>query len=408
MNRVLLFAGITMLIIAQDLNGQWIQSGLASKKVTTFLVNGANFFAGTSDSLFLSTNTGASWSRASAGVSPQNIHCLAIKGANLLAGADTLPGIGISGIFLSTNSGASWSVTSLPRKSVNALLADGLNVFAGTFGALAFKTYVSTDDGATWNVTGGQPASVSSVTALIRSDTNLIAGSESGSFISTQGASWSLGNANTYVTSFAGIGSNVFMGSIAFFSGSGVYRSTNHGSTWTELNSGLTDTSVYALAASSTNLFAGTASGVFLSSNNGASWTAVNTGLTTPINALTVNGTMLFAGTDGGVWRRPLTQMITSVQGNTLQLPTQISLEQNYPNPFNRTTQIDYELPQRSFVTLKIYDVLGKEIATLVNSSREPGPYTTNWNAQNYPSGVYFYRLTAGSYTMTKKLVLMK
>jgi len=59
-------------------------------------------------------------------------------------------------------------------------------------------------------------------------------------------------------------------------------------------------------------------------------------------------------------------------------------------------------------VTLKIYDVLGKEIATLVNGTREAGTYTATWNAQNYPSSVYFYRITAGSYTMTKKLILMR
>jgi hypothetical protein len=89
-------------------------------------------------------------------------------------------------------------------------------------------------------------------------------------------------------------------------------------------------------------------------------------------------------------------------------IPEVCALEQNYPNPFNPTTQIEFSIPQCSNVTLKIYDMLGKEIAMLLNNMKEPGTYTTTWNAQNHLSGVYFYRLTAGAYTMTKKLVLIK
>ena len=89
-------------------------------------------------------------------------------------------------------------------------------------------------------------------------------------------------------------------------------------------------------------------------------------------------------------------------------LPTDFSLSQNYPNPFNPSTQINYSVPKNAFVTLKIYDSNGKEVATLVNESKTPGNYDVNFNAAKYASGVYFYTITANSFTSTKKMILMK
>jgi hypothetical protein len=83
-------------------------------------------------------------------------------------------------------------------------------------------------------------------------------------------------------------------------------------------------------------------------------------------------------------------------------------LYQNYPNPFNPTTTIRFTIPHRSNVTLKVYDMLGKEIATLVDEDKEPGGYSVNFDASGLPSGVYFYRIRAGEFNQTKKMVLMK
>jgi outer membrane protein assembly factor BamB len=83
-------------------------------------------------------------------------------------------------------------------------------------------------------------------------------------------------------------------------------------------------------------------------------------------------------------------------------------LEQNYPNPFNPSTTIRYEIPELSFVTLKIYDVLGNEVATLVEEEKQTGKYETEFNAVNLPSGIYFYRLQTGSFVETKKMILLK
>ncbi len=89
-------------------------------------------------------------------------------------------------------------------------------------------------------------------------------------------------------------------------------------------------------------------------------------------------------------------------------LPKQFALAQNYPNPFNPTTLITYQLPVASEVSLKIYDALGREVATLVNGRQEAGLYTQPFNAANLSSGIYFYRLQAGNFVATKKMMLVK
>jgi hypothetical protein len=96
------------------------------------------------------------------------------------------------------------------------------------------------------------------------------------------------------------------------------------------------------------------------------------------------------------------------VDTSTLPIPTKTTLSQNYPNPFNPTTAIGYQLSTVSYATLKVYDVLGREVATLVNEVKQPGTYTVQWNAIGMASGVYFYRLQAGSFTETRKLVVLR
>ncbi|MCL5028589.1 MAG: T9SS type A sorting domain-containing protein [Bacteroidetes bacterium] len=91
-------------------------------------------------------------------------------------------------------------------------------------------------------------------------------------------------------------------------------------------------------------------------------------------------------------------------------LPAKFSLSQNYPNPFNPTTTINYLLPQTSFVTIKVYDVLGNEVATLVNEEKKAGSYSVQLSAvsKQLASGVYFYRMRAGDFVETRKLLLLK
>lgn len=101
-------------------------------------------------------------------------------------------------------------------------------------------------------------------------------------------------------------------------------------------------------------------------------------------------------------------------QGNAILPPVSslkahnFGLGQNYPNPFNPSTNIEYTIPEKAHVTLKIFDILGKEVATLVDKEQQPGSYVAIWNASKVSSGIYFYRLTAGSNVQTKRMALKK
>ncbi|MGB5530147.1 MAG: YCF48-related protein, partial [Ignavibacteriaceae bacterium] len=98
---------------------------------------------------------------------------------------------------------------------------------------------------------------------------------------------------------------------------------------------------------------------------------------------------------------------VTKVDESTLTV-NEFKLEQNYPNPFNPSTSLQYAISNRQFVSLKVYDVLGNEIATLVNEEKERGVYSVTFDASNLASGLYLYRIQAGSFTKTKKMILIK
>ena len=100
--------------------------------------------------------------------------------------------------------------------------------------------------------------------------------------------------------------------------------------------------------------------------------------------------------------------LVTGVANNEGQIPKTYALWQNYPNPFNPTTKISFDLPKPGFVTLKIYDILGKEVANLVNEVRNAGRYNIEFNGGNLSSGVYYYRIQAGEFMQVKKMVLIK
>ncbi len=104
----------------------------------------------------------------------------------------------------------------------------------------------------------------------------------------------------------------------------------------------------------------------------------------------------------------PAGKVITSVTSAKKEIPNSYSLSQNYPNPFNPSTKISYQLPVNNFVTLKVYDIIGREVATLINEQKNAGLYEVTFDASRLSSGMYFYRLTAGSFVNTRKLMLIK
>jgi len=101
-------------------------------------------------------------------------------------------------------------------------------------------------------------------------------------------------------------------------------------------------------------------------------------------------------------------ETITNITGNGLNIPATYMLEQNYPNPFNPVTQINFALPKAGFVSLKVYNVLGREVAVLVSENRIAGSHTVNFDASALTSGVYFYRLESNGFVDTKKMMVIK
>ncbi|HVO75296.1 MAG TPA: T9SS type A sorting domain-containing protein, partial [Ignavibacteriaceae bacterium] len=143
----------------------------------------------------------------------------------------------------------------------------------------------------------------------------------------------------------------------------------------------------------------------------GSHWSSVSSEeLNTPIRSLAAAGSDLIAGTQGAgvVWKRPLSEMITPASVSKEAFVFGYKLEQNYPNPFNPSTVIRYQLPENTLVILKVYDILGKEVVTLVDQLQNAGSHSVTFNTLNLPIGVYFYRLEAGRYHNTRKLLLLK
>jgi hypothetical protein len=99
---------------------------------------------------------------------------------------------------------------------------------------------------------------------------------------------------------------------------------------------------------------------------------------------------------------------VTSVHQSESSIPLKFQLFHYYPNPFNPTTTIRFSLPQRSHVTLKVFDVLGREVATLVNGELKTGQHSVVFDAKILPNGVYFYRLTAGPFVQQQKMIVVK
>ena len=100
--------------------------------------------------------------------------------------------------------------------------------------------------------------------------------------------------------------------------------------------------------------------------------------------------------------------LITGINDSKETLPQTFRLEQNYPNPFNPFTTIEFSIPYRSYVTLEVYNSLGEKITTLVAQELNAGRHKINWDAKEYESGIYFYRLKSNGFTKTKKLILLK
>ena len=398
----LVFLGLSGVI---PLSAQWEQvyDGYPTRCLA---VSGTNLFAGTSGGVLYSTDNGISWTQTGLRT---GIQTLTASGTDVYAATSY-------GVHLYTEIGTRWISLSSPGDYVVALAVSGTNLFAGTDGGGVFLT---TNNGTSWTSanTGLIYLVYTRVRALAISGTNLFvgifdAGYYGGIYLSTNnGTSWthvSTGLENTDVTALAVSGVNLFAGTVGHGNYCGVYLSTNNGTSWTKMTVS-SSSEIYVLALSGTNLFAGTPSGVILFINNGTSWTKVGTGFPAgAVYGLAISDSYLFAATQSGVWRRPLSEMITSADVQTTNPPVDFGLQPNYPNPFNPSTTIRYGLPSRSHVTLTVFNTLGQQVATIVQGEQEAGFHEAVFDASGLASGVYLYRLQAGDFVQTKRLLLLR
>jgi hypothetical protein len=143
--------------------------------------------------------------------------------------------------------------------------------------------------------------------------------------------------------------------------------------------------------------------------NGGVNWTLQSSGTTPNLRSICfVNAQTGWAVGDLGKILKTTTGGITAVQPLSSEIPEQFSLSQNYPNPFNPTTKLRFEISELRFVKLEIYDILGREITTLVNEELHPGTYEVEFDGSNYPSGVYYYKLITDDYSNAKKMILLR
>ena len=361
-------------------------------------------FAGSDSGCYLSTDDGVSWARRSNGL-PTSLNffpkTFVVDGSNLFAGTN-----GGGGVYLTTDNGGAWAAsnTGLGSTAVHALVLDNNSLIAGTLNGGVFE---STDHGSSWHDLNNGITSLA-IHALLVTPGQLFAGSDGGVFVSSNsGRNWSLPSGSPLdVRSLAALGSDIFVATRF----DGIFRTTDNGTTWAADTAGMTSLDVRVIIEHNGNLFAGTgSSGVYLSTDVGGSWSQINTGLSNmSILSLATNATTLYAGAQvGGVWTRPLSKVV-GVSEQRVAVPSGFALEQNYPNPFNPSTTIRYHIGAEGRVSLKVFNVLGGELETIVGEAKAAGDYSVTWDASNYPSGLYFYRLSSQGHSEVKSMLLIK
>ncbi|MEP0862184.1 MAG: T9SS type A sorting domain-containing protein [Ignavibacterium sp.] len=350
----------------------WVQknNGLTNKQVNSIISKDGKMYVGTTNGgVFVSTDEGESWVSRSITSTTSTIYSLGVNGQTIFAGT-------LNGIFISTNGGDSWSASTngFPNSPVTSILVNGNEIFAATYGA---GVYYSNDNGLSW-VPKNNGISILALWAITSHNDLLIVGSNSGLYYSNDnGNSWNLFGIydNRPFKSLLSYGNTIFAGKAEPATTNFLY-STDNGATWQTASDGFT-TSVYEIIA--------------IGVNNGYVY------VSTP-------------GSGYRIHRRPLSEIVTSVESSG-EIPADFTLNQNYPNPFNPSTKISWQSPVSGYTTLKVYDVLGKEVATLVNEYRNAGSYEVEFNVGqtfSLSSGVYFYKLQVGEYIQTKKMILAK
>jgi photosystem II stability/assembly factor-like uncharacterized protein len=363
--------------------------------------------------VYRSTDNGTSWINI-ASKFPNRITCVHSHGTYFFAA-------GIGFFYYSTDDGITWSVksnTGFTGTIVSRLISDGTTLYALSDGARVFK---STDNGNAWS-----EIKVNHVNAIAAGNDFAASGNKMvfcinniGSFISNDGgAKWILSDPSSYVAAV-----HAFNGDI-YGSGFGMYKLVSD-TVWQSITTGF-PAGLGVTAGTRSTVSVGNkiftyyydiitqSAKIFASDNNGNGWYEVGNNLppalaSSPIDLLAATPEYLYYYNSNttSVYRYPI-QGTTAVEESNTDIPAEFSLGQNYPNPFNPSTVIKYQLVENSQVTLKVYDVLGKEVVTLVNSEQQTGTYSIDFDASHLSSGIYFYALSAGNVIQTKKMIVLK
>jgi photosystem II stability/assembly factor-like uncharacterized protein len=297
------------------------------------------------------------------------------------------------GVFRSGDDGNSWQKLSVGTRTgyggdiggfSSCICAAGEKIVIGVEVSQPV-VYFSLDQGATWESRTISSQMPGDLVFLRYDNLNLYAGGFTGLYLSTDlGNSWTAQYSNSVSPEGKLIGLGIFRDAVSY-----------------------NQTLIAAVDFNSLQL----------SRDNGKSWTSFNQGLISDwtFSALAVKSPYLWALTRffGNAYRRSLTEIVTDVGSDPRSQPVEFSLCQNYPNPFNPATAISYQLAEVSSVTLRVFDLLGREITTLVNGQQSAGSHTVQWDGKNnhgehVSSGIYLYELRAGTSMTTRKMVLAK
>jgi ligand-binding sensor domain-containing protein len=311
--------------------------------------------------------------------------------------------------------GFDWTYYTLPTGDINYLLIDKENVkWMGDY----YGHLISFDD-STWNIynTSGGQSFDNNVCLAIDSAGIKWVGSRYGGLEIFDGSNWTVINPNIDVRSIA-----IDQFNIKWIATWGTGLAKYDDTTWTfytPFNSNFPDHYVREVLFDSTGILwiAGSDNG--LTKYDGINWMTLNS-----LNSCLTSNDIFCLSTDSynNLWIGSYTPYDTLPGGLAVYNENGVVnisrendyktdgyiLGQNYPNPFNSATEIQYSLLNRSKVTLKVYDILGNELKTLVNEEKDQGVYTINFDANNLASGLYLYRLQAGDFVQTKKMILMK
>lgn len=384
-------------------------TGFQGHCVYTMMNNGTMLYAGTQGGGVYYSNNGSTWINLSSGMTSTIVYSIINVNSSLYAGT-------YGGIFKSTNNGNNWyGVNNGLLDSVTlSLTSNGTSVFAGTQGG---GLYRSDNWGANW-YKANNGITCDTVNTLAYLNNILLAGTRiKGVFRSTNGGqNWILCNNGitiSYCLSFCSKGTTIYAGS---YSPPGLYSSTDNGNSWNNIMPG---SSNYVLTSLTYNnaivvgIYGYNGGKIFVSKNEGASWQDVSTisgyvpwKYTDIRSSLIYNGNY-YLGTYGkSIYSVPFNQI--GIRQISSSIPDRFMLYQNYPNPFNPATKIKYQLTRKSNISLKVFDIRGKEVTALVNEMQPAGTYEVTFDGSSLNSGVYFYRLTSENFRETKKFILIK